>query len=233
MPWQEPPQQKTYACNGELIAALRQKREWTQRRLAELAGYSDRLIAKAEAGLPILAVTVADLADSLSTEDAPVYPEDLVSDPVAMAKAFIGAQYEHAENCISHVRHFLDENIHMKWNGDPDVFPFTGEHRGIEAVERAIGIFFTMIVPPPNHDWRPWYRFAGQGNEVIVWGQNWMGPIGRPLSEPMKLVHRFVFRRGKMVFHEVLFDAMQGAKYLEEAGMLDEARQLPGYSDSV
>lgn len=229
MPWQEPPQQKTYACNGEVIAALRQKREWTQRQLAQLAGYSDRLIAKAEAGLPILAVTVADLADSLSTAETPVHPEDLISDPIAMAKAYIGAQYEHTGDCIDYVRHFMDENILMKWNGDPEIFPFTGEHRGIGAIERAIGIFFTMILPPPNHDWRPWYRFVGQGNEVIVWGQNWMGPIGRPLSEPMKLVHRFVFRRGKMVYHEVLFDAAQGAKFLEEAGMLEEARQLRGY----
>lgn len=232
MPWQEKPLQKSYACNGGLVSFLRQKRGWTQRELAKQSGYSERLVSKAEASQPISASTVSDLADTLSDGDDLVHPEDLVSDPVAMAKAYIAAEYEHPGNNVDRIRHFLDENVVMRLNGDPEVIPFAGEHHGIEGVQRAYDIFFSLIEVPPNHDWRPWYKFASQGNEVIVWGQNWMGPIGHPLTKPLQLVHRFVFRRGKLVIKEVLFDAAEGAEYLRQAGMLDEAGKILSASSS-
>ncbi|MCO6042324.1 transcriptional regulator [Aeoliella sp. ICT_H6.2] len=226
MPWQEPPQQKAYACNGELVAFLRQKRGWTQRELAQESGYSERLVSKAEASQSISASTVADLADTLATPREPVHPEDLICDPVTLAKAYIAAEYEHPGNNVEKIRHFLDEDLVTRLNGDPEVIPFAGEHYGIDGLERAYSIFFSIIEPPANHDWRPWYKFACHGNEVIVWGQNWMGPIGQPLTQPMQLVHRFVFQRGKLVLSEVLFDAAQGAEYLRQAGLLDEAGKL-------
>lgn len=210
MGWQESPRKKSYTCNAELVTQLRADRGWTQRELAQTAGYSERLICKAESGQPVSASTVADLADALSTPQARVYPEDLIADPVAMAKAYIAAEYEHPHDIVDHLAHFLDENITMRLNGDPALFPFAGEHHGIEEVRQAYRTFYSMIEPPPNHDWRPWYKFVGQGNEVMVWGKNWMGPIGQPLERPMELVHRFVFQRGKLVLKEVLFDVPHG-----------------------
>lgn len=226
MPWREPPQHKSYACNGELIAFLRQQRGWTQRELARESGYSERLVSKAEASQAISARTVADLADTLSADGEPVFPEDLICDPVALAKAFIAAEYEHPGCNVEKMRHFLDENLVTRLNGDPQLIPFAGEHRGIDELEQAYAVFFSLIEAPPNHDWRPWYKFAGHGNEVIVWGQSWMGPIGRPMSKPLQQVHRFVFQRGKLILVEVLFDAMEGAELLRQAGMLDEAGKM-------
>lgn len=226
MRWREPPQHKSYACNGELIASLRQQRGWTQRELAQQSGYSERLVSKAEAGQSISARTVSDLAETLSTDGEPVYPEDLICDPIALAMAYIAAEYEHPGSNVEKVRHFLDENLVTRLNGDPQVIPFAGEHHGIDGLQRAYDIFYSIIEPPPNHDWRPWYKFANQGNEVIVWGQNWMGPIGCPMTRPMQLVHRFVFSRGKLVISEVLFDPAEGARLLRQAGMLDEAGRM-------
>ncbi|MCA9241121.1 MAG: helix-turn-helix domain-containing protein [Planctomycetales bacterium] len=217
MGWQETPRKKSYECNGELLAQLRKGRGWTQSQLAQESGYSERLISKAEASQPVSAETVADLADALNTPDEPIFPEDLIADPLAMAKAYIAAEYEHPEDVVGCLRHFLADDITVRLTGDPDLFPWVGEHHGIAEMERAYELFYSMIEPPPNHDWRPWYKFVGQGNEVMVWGKNWMGMIGQPLTEPIELVHRFVFQRGMLVLKEVLFDRHHGSKELDKA----------------
>jgi transcriptional regulator with XRE-family HTH domain len=192
----------------------RERIGWTQRQLAKAAGYSERLVSKAEAGKPISAATVADLAMALSTAEAPVYPEDLIVDPVQLAKQYIAAEYTPPHRVVDAIRHFLDEDVVIRLAGDPATIPFAGEHRGIAAVERVFDIFFSVLEVPPGHDPTPWYQFVGQGNEVVIWGKSWMHPIGRPMERPIDLVHRMKFRRGKLIEVEVVFDSLEGSRVL-------------------
>lgn len=214
MAWTKRDLERSYSCNPELFAFLRKHRGWTQAQLAHYAGYSKRLISKAEAGEPIRAQAISDLAEALSMPDEPVYPEDLISDPVELAKAYIAAEYKEQKNAFQAIKHFLDEDIVLLLEGDPAIFPFAGEHRGHAGVERAFAIFFSVIQAPANHDHTPWYTFHTRGNEVIIWGESWLHPIGQPMREPIKLVHRMKFLRGKIAFIEVLYDSLAGARAL-------------------
>ncbi len=214
MAWAKSDLKRSYPCNGELLSYLRERKGWTQTELAHFAGYSKRLVCKAEAGEPISTAVIADLADALAVPDGPVYPEDLITDPVSLAKAYIAAEYVEQKNTFNAIRHFLDDDIAIHLAGDPQSIPFAGEHQGIAAVERAFAIFFSIMEVPVGHDHEPWYQFLGQGNEVIVWGESWMHPIGRPMQQPLKLVHRMKFRRGKLLLVEVIFDSLEGARLL-------------------
>jgi transcriptional regulator with XRE-family HTH domain len=216
MPWEATNLRKSYVCNPELLRFVRERRGWTQRELAVAAGYSERLVSKAESGRSISATAVADLAEALSSETHPVFPEDLVSDPVALAKQYIAAHYVHQKDIIANVRHFLDEKIVHRLPGDPSVIPFAGECRGIDELERIFQIFFSLIEAPANHDFESCYRYLAQGNEVIVLGESWLQPIGKPMTEPMLLTHHMKFRKGRIYFIEVRYDTHMARELMQD-----------------
>ncbi len=222
MAWERPDRKRSYQCNAEILRYYREVRGWTQRELAESAGYSERLISKAESGKAISATALSDLAEALSNGKQQVCPEDLIADPVAMANAYIAAEYERPPRVYERIRPFLDEEAVVKVAGDPSVFPFAGEHRGHAAIEAAFDKFYSVLEAPKGHDYRPWYRFQAQGNQVVVWGESWLHPIGQPMGEPMKLVHLMDFRRGKLCRVEVMFDTLKGADELKVGNTTDE-----------
>ncbi len=215
MAWKEPPLKRSYACNPELLTFLRDSKGLTQQQLAEIAGYSERLISKAEAGQPISIGTIDDLAEALSTEDEPIYPEDLITDPVKHAKEYIAAVYTRGKGVVDAIAHFLDDDLVFRVAGDPEQLPFAGEHHGIDGVRRMFDIFFSMLEAPKNHNHEEHYTFIGQGNEVSMVGESWIHPIGLPMEKPIMITHRFVFRRGKLVLLEDVFDTMSGKKSFE------------------
>ena len=213
--WQSDNPQATYACNPELLKFLREKLGLTQAELAKSAGYSDRLIRKAESGHSISSETVEVLAEALTTEQQKIYPEDLISHPAELAKQYIAAVYIHQADVVSKVRHFLDEDVVFKINGDPQTIPFAGIHCGIDTLDRVFReLFFTCLEVPRGHDHSPHYQYISQGTEVVVWGESWIHPIGRPLEKPMPISNLMKFRRGKMIYMEDNFDTEYGAKVL-------------------
>lgn len=215
MAWTTSDPARSYRCNVDLLTFLRKRKGWTQAELAQHSGYSKRLICKAESGGQISAQAIDDLAESLSTAEDRIYPEGLISDPVALAKEYIAAEYACQEKVVDAMRHFLDDEIVIRLAGDPAKFPFAGEHRGIAGVERLFEAFFSVLEAPVGHDPTPWYQFLGQGNEVVVWGKTWIHPIGKPMKEPLDLVHRMKFRRGKLIEVDVVFDSLEGSRRLQ------------------
>lgn len=215
MAWKEPPLKRAYACNVDVLVYLRERRGWTQQQLGKVTGYSERLISKAEAGKTVSTATIADLADAFSTADKPIYPEDLISDPVKLAKEYIAAVYSQGKRMVDAIQHFLADDVVFRIAGDPEQIPFAGEHRGIEAVRRSLDIFFSILEAPADHDHEPHYRFFGQGNEVSMWGESWIHPIGQPMEKPISISHRFVFQRGKLILLEDVFDTLAGKEALQ------------------
>ncbi len=207
---------RSYPCNVDLLVSLRERKGWTQQKLAAISGYSERLINKAESGRSISSAAIEILAETLSTEEDPIYFEDLISDPIALAKEFMAGIYVHQKNVVTAIRHFLDEDIVFRLAGDPATIPFAGEHRGFAAVERAFEIFFSIMEAPPNYDYKAGISYLAQGKDVIVWGESWLHPIGVPMDKPMPISHRLTFHKGKLVLFENVFDTLHAAKVLGE-----------------
>lgn len=207
---------RSYPCNVDLLAFLRERKGWTQQELAAASGYSERLVNKAESGRPISTSAIETLADALSTDGDPVYLEDLVCDVVALAKEYIAALYVHQAQIVDNIRHFLDDDVVFRVSGDPAVVPFAGEFRGIAEVERGFGVMFSVLEAPRDHDYAACYSYLAKGKEVIVWGDSWLHPIGRPLKEPMKISNRLTFQKGKLVLFEDVFDTLHAARALTD-----------------
>lgn len=207
----------SYPCNGTILSYLRNRAGLTQEALARRSGYSRRLISKAEANGTISSATIQDLATALSSPENPVYPEDLIADPRAMSMEFVLGMYRYGRDIVRICRRFLATNVVFRIAGDPSVLPFAGSHVGQPAVEAALSRFFSVFEPPSNHDPAPHYTFVHKGNDVIVWGQTWMHPHGRPLTRPIALSLWLTFERGKIVSCDHRFDTSEAARVVQEA----------------
>ena len=219
MTWTKKDLKRSYVCNADLLLQLREWRGWTQAELAERVGYTTRLLCKAESGKPISTLAIDSLAEAFSTPEETVYPEDLISDPVRLAKEFMTAFYLHREKMISATRYFLDDDAVFVFSGNPDEIPFAGEHIGIAAVEHCFALFFSLLEAPETYDVEKSYQFLSRGNEVIVWGATWFHPIGVEVDSPMKITIQMKFRRGKMWYFNNRFDTLEGAKLLKQMGV--------------
>ena len=70
MTWFEAPAVRSIRCNGEMVRFLRKQRGWTQERLATAAGYTKRLVAKAESSGSLNPDTIEILAETRAAVDA-------------------------------------------------------------------------------------------------------------------------------------------------------------------
>lgn len=233
MPRPQLPRKRSYSCNSELFTYLRERKRWTQQELAVASGYSERLINKAESGRRISTAAIEILAETLSLPEEPISLEDLICDPVSLAKEYIDALYIHQGNIIPAIRHFLDDDVVFWIAGDPAVIPFAGEHRGIAEVESAFKIFFSVIQAPEQMEREPQVTYLTQGRDVIIWGESWLHPIGAPLKKPMMLTQRMTFHKGKLVRFEDIFDTLEGARVLQEAAARSGSPALPPLQNGI
>ena len=108
MTWTRQQLKQSFPCNGSYIKYLRKRMGWSQRELKNASGYSERLISKAESNGRIVLATLIDLAQALSTPQDIVRPEQLIHDPIAVAKSItcnLCAATEHVSaNAASHFR---------------------------------------------------------------------------------------------------------------------------------
>jgi transcriptional regulator with XRE-family HTH domain len=136
----------TCVC-GQRLRELRTRSGLTQVELARRAGYSERLIRKAEAGGSLSLATIADLAEALSAHSRWINPAELCSSHEALARLFVDSYDEHERLMLDYCRHVLALDF---------VFQFAGESRSTLAGEwlRAEGLqawldeLFSMVTRP-------------------------------------------------------------------------------------
>lgn len=207
------------SCNPTALVGLRKSRGWTQTQLATVAGYSTRLVVKAEAGKPINRATIHDLAEALSTSQRVVTYEDLVFQPIRLAKELIYGTYEYGTELFEKISYFIDPEICLVFAGDPQQIPFAGSHKGLSAVKQALTLFATIMEAPVDCDYRATHHFVvnqANPNEVIVWGQSFFHAIGHPQS-PMDIQLRLQFRHGKLFQIDDRFDTQFAAKQFDRS----------------
>jgi transcriptional regulator with XRE-family HTH domain len=129
------PSSVTVPVNGQRLQTLRQSAGLTQEELAEKAGYSDRLIRKAEASGPLRKSTIADLADALSTTAQKVTSDDLVFSHELIARdiaAFILNGSLSPPDVLSDLLH---PRFVLRVAGQDLGIPFAGVIKGASACE--------------------------------------------------------------------------------------------------
>ncbi len=205
MAWEKSPNGRSYPCNGDLLKRRRQQRHWSQEDLADITKFSVRVIAKAEAGGSLHPDTLERLAAALSEPAAPLFPEDLITNPKALALEFLARLKDHQGQVVSKCQHFLAEDIQFLMPGNPEILPFAGQHVGLDAMDRACDTFFRFIEIWKPECWQTEFLVC-EGNEVVT-GQWVPGRMrGYPDNLPVKptfVINRMVFERGKIVaFHD-------------------------------
>ncbi len=215
MTWTIENVKRSYTCNGAMLKYYREKKGWTQNELSAVSGYRERMLSKAENGGSILSSTIDVLAESLSTEDDPLYPEDLITDPLKLAQDYNTVFHVHQKETVKEFRDFLDDDFTIKIAGDPASIPFAGEYHGLQEAERYYHLLFSFLEVPKDYDHRPLYQYIVEGKNVVSMGQCWIHPIGRPLKKPMKISCHFKFQRGKLILFDEFYDTHSAAKMIQ------------------
>jgi len=200
--------------NPKRLVELRKKRGWTQVQLAEAAGYSERLILKAESGAPISLATIAALAQALATDREPVTISDLLRTTIEIAREFIVIMYRHESETIPQARHLLAEDAEFRIWGESAGLPFAGLYRGLDEGDRLFRHFFSMIEAPPDHDPLPHYHLIADQENVVAWGHSYLRPKGIEHAAPMPISYLFSFRDDQIIYFEDRFDTTHGGQLL-------------------
>ncbi len=198
MAWTRTDLPRSYPCNTSFLKFYRDQRNWTQKQLADRVGYSERLIRKAEAGKNVSVATIDELATALSSDDATIYPEDLVTCHESLARVFTDAWYSKQRCLTDAIKNFVHPDTVFHILGDHRYLPFVGRYRGLGDFSAAADDFFSMTEVPNGPEHKTYYKHVTRGLEVAVWGTSWIHPTGAPLPQPIPITQRFRFKRGKL-----------------------------------
>jgi transcriptional regulator with XRE-family HTH domain len=207
MPWRTPPQDRSIECNGEILTYYRRQCGWTQQELADLSGYTKRLIAKAEAGGGLSPETLDVLAQTLSTKNLTVFPEDLTTSPRQLATSLLLAITRHEGEAVAHCRHFLAEDLQVFFPGGDDASPLSGVHHGIDAYDRHMKLFFQIFQRPDKELAEKTAVITADGNRAFLACFDKLANEFIPADAPAgPIAMLLVFSRGMLSTIQYLFD---------------------------
>ncbi|QDU55791.1 helix-turn-helix domain-containing protein [Aeoliella mucimassa] len=193
-------------CSGQTIATLRDSVGFTQAELARRAGYSTRLIRKAESGGSLARRTIRDLADALSTEERIVSVKDLVITEEMIAKRLLESLRTSPHSVMEDVYDAFAADASILCSGDPSICPFAGSWHGTTRLRR----WFATLQATLGSRLK---RFQAvetnrSKNIVFVWGG--FPRRGEPLcNEQERIALRFQFQALEIRLLEIVFDSSQ------------------------
>lgn len=226
MGWKHQPVGRSLQCNGEIVRFHREQQGWTQQQLAKRAGYSARVIAKAEGSGALRPDTIEHLADALSTSSCPVHPEDLVSSPKAIARQIIENYAQYEQDCARHCHEFLADDIELVVPGDPSMLPFCGTYHGREGFDKFWENFFAVMERHDKDLVIRTMRVFAEGNHVVLFMRECGSFVGEGGHHTTPIALLFEFERGKIKRMEDHFDATIAAERVRQLLTFSEdARQ--------
>jgi len=170
-------------CNGDRISDLRRECGLTQEDFAIAAGYSVRLVRKAEKNGAIRFSTLTALATALQRQGMKISAADLCSDPVQIVQAFVEAYRIHEQQMMPQIRHLLSDDLSIFIAGDPEIIPFAGEYHGPDGLQDFWDRFFGLIERPDKNALDLQYFVCG--SEVVAYGME-QGRIRRTQKGTLK-----------------------------------------------
>lgn len=197
-------------CNSSVLIRLRQDLGWTQFDLAVNAGYSERLVRKAEAGKPIAQRTICGLRDAFRQAGQKITLDELLQNPVLLAGQFLKQLFAAGSLVISRSADFIDADATFEFAGNPSVFAFSGQHHGTAAACQAFEAFSRHFqLPRPSA--AEHFQVHATGHGAIAWGNLPVTDDDHSNSLPIQMAIRFDFHHGKLRRYEHLFDTHAAA----------------------
>lgn len=132
------------------LRALRVQRGWTQGDLARFAGYSERLIRKAEASGSLSIGTIRDIAEALSTCGRTITVQELTIDLIAIAHQFVQSYDAHGEAMVYRCEHLLAEHFVFCNSSQNFDAMFSGGWNGRYGLQQFTELFFANFERQSN-----------------------------------------------------------------------------------
>ena len=173
------------------IRALRIQLGWTQADLARVAGYSERLVRKAEAGGTLSIGTIRDIAEALSACGRTISVGDLTLDLSAVATQFLQCYDAYGKSMPYRCEHLLAEDfVFCNYAHHVDV-KLSGTWMGSYGLEQFMELFFGSFERSFN-SLKPTFEY--RKNLVLARYSDML--VNRGKEFPMAVTQTYQFHRG-------------------------------------
>ncbi len=131
--------------SGELLCRLRVERGMTQLQLAKAAGYTERLVRKAEKGGRLDIRSIQNLAEALSQSGKPVLVERLIQDDLAIARLWVRSFDTLGLEMLPVVESLLSDRFTFHSLGEAPRIPFAGTFDGASGVGKWLQCYLSVV----------------------------------------------------------------------------------------
>ena len=212
MSWTISEVKRSYPCNPELLKFFRRRKRWSQKQLATKCGYCERLICKAESGGSVSSETIGVLAKTLSSKDKKVYPEDLISDPVALSKKFIESIHTLKHDMVKGIAHFTDPRGEFSFLQNVKGRDDAECRRGLAELNDAAGKFYDTQDFVAGQDFQSNYQYFRDGNTIVAWGTSTIRVKKSGETYVVNITLRLFFKKGRLTRIDDRSSPMAGTK---------------------
>ena len=166
----------------------------TQLQLAKAAGYTERLVRKAETGGRLDISTVQNLAEALSQFGQPVSVDSLLQDNLAIAKLWVEKFDELGRGMLAAIESCLSDDFVFYCPGNPQTVPFAGTFLGATGLQLWLDGYFSVFTRQAPQE----LEFTTGSDAVVA---RWMEhcSIGKTPCRPIRISMYFRFRDGLIV----------------------------------
>jgi transcriptional regulator with XRE-family HTH domain len=202
-------------CNGRLIRHYRKLKGWTQLQLATRSGLSERLVRKAENDGALRGDSLTLLAEALGSAAMPLRAQDLISDPLAIAQAYMRSYLKHGAESVRESAHLFAPDLVVAIHTDAANLAFAGEFRGIDGFEQMIRNAYSQFTPV-NEDFGRW---SVNGQRVVAMCQEVLQARGMPDAALLKtwILHEYTIADSVITRIDNYIDSIAWSRYLEQS----------------
>ncbi len=212
----------SYRIRADRLRTLRAKVGLSQTALAAVAGYSSRLIRKAESVGRLSGAAIEDIVQALRERGADVQTGDLLFDELLTCKRFMESFEKHAAAVLHHCAELLADNFTFRSAGN-SCHPLFVAETGKEGFQVWLDRFFGLFTRDPGHPLSPRYLVADHGvtarfDEILIrCGQT---------SPRIWVNFHFEIRGGLIHRLENQYDTQAMIDFLNDDSLKDSATQL-------
>lgn len=189
--------------NTQVLRELRLKRGWSQKELAEKAGYSDRLVRKAEFGGKLDVDTIRNIAEALSTLNEKVTLDFLTNDVLSVAKTFMQFFDERGAGMLPAINHYIAPDFVLHVTSAIESLPLHGTWDGKQGLCEFLNLFFGTFSRVPN-SLAP--RYAVGTDFIVASYTDTLQAPNRP-DEMIQVYRHFHFRDGQLSRIDDLYES--------------------------